>query len=67
MIISEIPSDLISPAFTTSQERLQNAVICEGTTLSKYCIFTNVKFEEPNASLRFRLNIKHPVCLEFSQ
>jgi hypothetical protein len=57
MIISEIPSDLISRVFATWQERLQNAVICEGTTLSKCCISANLRFDEPNASLTFRLNI----------
>jgi hypothetical protein len=41
-----------------------NAVICEGTTLSKRCIFADVRFHEPNASLRFRLNIEYPVLLD---
>jgi hypothetical protein len=60
MIISEIPSDLTSRVFATWQERLQNAVICEGTTLSKYCISADLRSDEPNASLRFRLTIEHP-------
>jgi hypothetical protein len=53
MMISEIPSDLISRVFATWQERLPNSVGCEETTLSKCCISADLRFDEPNASLRF--------------
>jgi hypothetical protein len=32
-----------------------------GDTLSKCCISADLRLDEPNASLRFRLNIEHPV------
>jgi hypothetical protein len=39
----------------------KNAVISEGTTLSKCCISADLRFYEPNVSLRFRPNIEHSV------
>jgi hypothetical protein len=45
----------------------KNAVICEGTALSKCCLSADLRFDEPNASLRFRLNLEHPVSLNVEQ
>jgi hypothetical protein len=67
MIISEIQSDMISRVFATWKERLQNSVICDGTTLSKCCISADLRFDEPNVSLRFQLNIEHPVFVRICE
>jgi hypothetical protein len=45
LIISEIPSDLISRVCATWQERLQNAAICDGMKLSRWCIFVDLRFD----------------------
>jgi hypothetical protein len=61
MIISEIQSNLILRVFATWQERLQTSVTCDEITLTKACISADLRFDKPNASLRFRLNIEYSV------
>jgi hypothetical protein len=61
LVISEIPSDLISRVCPTSQERLPNTVICGAMKLTKCCMFDDLRFDEPSASLTFRPNNEHSV------
>jgi hypothetical protein len=59
LIISEISSDLISQVCSIWHETLPDAVIYDGIKLSKCCIFPDLRFDEPRASLTFQLNSQY--------